>query len=500
VTYSLEAHGISKHFGGARALADASIRVRPGTVHALLGGNGSGKSTLIKCLAGVYPADTGAVRLRGREIAAEAITPQLADEAGLRFVHQDLGLFDFLTVAENFALGTRFPRNPIGGIRWRSLRRRVAELLRRFEIQAGPDTPVGRLRPATKTMVAIARALQDQEDNEHILLLDEPTASLADAESRELMESLRRRAAAGQTIVLVSHRLPEVLATAHDFTVFRDGRVAGTLESAAPTEDQLIELMAGRAERTSVRHGPASTGEVALQLDQIVAGPLTGLSLSVAAGEIVGLAGLLGSGRSTALGVSFGVRRPAGGSVRMSGRDVTGQPASAMIRRGAALVPQDRLLESVWPSMSVAENLSMSVLGRFFRGWMRRGPECAEAAALVRRFGIKTPSVAVPIAGLSGGNQQKVVLSRWLRRDPAVLLLDEPTQGVDVMSRADIYRHIRAAAAQGCAVLVASSDFSELADLCDRVVVLREGRAAASVPASELTADRLTDLVQRTAS
>ncbi|WP_170201614.1 sugar ABC transporter ATP-binding protein [Actinocorallia herbida] len=497
MTYVLDADHVSKRFGGAHALADAALRVRQGTVHALLGGNGSGKSTMIKCLAGVHSADAGTVRLHGREIKAENLTSSRARAEGLRFVHQDLGLFDSLTVAENFALDAGFPVHQLGGIRWRALRSRVGRLLERHELAVSSDTLVGALRPATKTMVAVVRALQDQEGTEHILMLDEPTASLPDAESRALMDTLRRRAAAGQTIVLVSHRLQEVLAVADDFTIFRDGRVVSRLEASSPSENELIELMVGEALSDEEVSPATISGERVLELSAVVAGPLTGLDLEVTAGEIVGLAGPLGSGRSTALSVIFGSHTPSSGEVRVGGQVMTGRTVAEMMRAGVALVPQDRGRDAAWPAAPVAENMTLSVLGRYFSGWMRDRASRADARDLIGRFAIKTPSVAAPLSALSGGNQQKVVLARWLRRDPTVLLLDEPTQGVDVRSRADIYRHIREVASRGCGVLVASSDFEELVRVCDRVVVLADGKAGPSLPVSGLSANRITELVQK---
>jgi ABC-type sugar transport system ATPase subunit len=499
VTLALEATSVVKHFGGTPALADANIRVRQGTVHALLGGNGSGKSTLIKCLAGVHAADAGEIRVRSRHIPAGEMTSRRAHAAGLRFVHQDLGLFESLTVAENFAIAEGFPVTVVGSVRWRALRARVGDLLALYGIAAAPDTPVGALRPATRTLVAIARALQDQEGSEFVLLLDEPTASLPDAESRSLMRALRHRADLGQTIVLVSHRLPEVIGIADDFTVFRDGRVAASLEAATPTEDQLIALMTGRAPAGHTARATAERGQPALEVTGLVAGPLNGLDVSVGAGEIVGVAGLLGSGRSTLLSSVFGAHRPRTGSVRVLGRELSGRSVRQRMRHGVALVPESRLRDAAFLSMSVRENLSVAVLPRYFRGWMRRRPERAEAGDLLRRFGVKASSTETGLATLSGGNQQKVVLARWLRRDPLVLLLDEPTQGVDAAARLDIHATIRESAAGGCAVLVASSDLSELAQLCDLVVVLRSGRITATVAGDELTADRLTELIQKEA-
>ena len=494
---ALEAISLAKHFAGTPALVDANLRVRQGTVHALLGGNGSGKSTLIKCLAGVYTADSGTVRLRGHQMTAAEISARRAHQAGLRFVHQDLGLFESLTVAENFALDAGFPTSVTGGIKWGALRTRVASLLDAYAISAGPDTPIGTLRPATKTLIAIARALQDQEGSEFVLLLDEPTASLPDAESRALMAALRHRASLGQTIVLVSHRMQEVLSVADDYTVFRDGRVAATLEATEPTEDQLVELMTGRTP-VKVRSRTDPVGkESVLEVSDLHSGPLRGLDLTILEGEIVGVAGLLGSGRSTLLGAVFGLQRPTAGSVRVSAVDLTRSSVRKRMRAGVASIPQNRLQDAAFINMTVRENVSASVLRQYFSGWMRGRRERSDAADLVRRFGVKTTSTEAGLATLSGGNQQKIVLARWLRREPRLLLLDEPTQGVDAGARTDIYAAIRESAADGCAVLVASSDFEELSLLCDRVVVLLAGRIASTVTGSELTADRLTELVQK---
>ncbi|HKT03279.1 MAG TPA: sugar ABC transporter ATP-binding protein [Rugosimonospora sp.] len=497
--------GLTKRFGGTLALDGVDLSLRPGKVHALLGGNGSGKSTAIKILAGVHHADAGQVRVRGTGYDARHFTARHAAQAGLRFVHQDLGLFPGLSVAENFALDAGYPVAPGRRIRWSALRRRVRQVLDAYEVAVDPGTPINALRPAERTMVAIARALQDQEGAQFVLVLDEPTASLAEHESTLLLRAVRRRAERGQTVLLVSHRLQEVLSVADDFTVFRDGRNAGTLLGASPTEDDIIAMMAGGGTREGVggarlRQDPApGAGRDVLRVSGLHAGPLRGIDLTLHEGEIVGVAGLVGSGRSTLLRSIFG-DRPHAGTVTLDGAAFAPGHAGAAMRRGVAYVPEDRAGEAAFSDLAIRDNLSASVLPSYWRPWgMPRRTERRDSLGLMRRFGIKAASPDVPFSTMSGGNQQKTVLARWLRRRPRVLLLDEPTQGVDVVARADIYRTIRDTAALGCAVLVASSDFVELAGVCDRVLILRAGRIAGQLARADVTADRLTELVQSTA-
>ena len=497
--FALEARGVHKRFGGTQALDDASLLLRPGTVHSLLGGNGSGKSSMVKCLAGVYRADAGQVTIHGRSIAAADITPAEAHGAGIRVVHQDLGLFDHISIEENFAFDGGFPTGVGGHIEWRQLRRQVAHLLEQYGIQARPRQLVGTLRPAQKTLVAIARALRDQTGSEFVLLLDEPTASLPRHESEALLVALRERAANGQTIAFVSHRLQEVRSVADEITVYRDGRVAGTLPGNAP-EDDVVALISGPgtlATASRVRMAPVATsGATLLEVENLTVGPLRDLNMSVGVGEIVGVAGLLGSGRSTLLDVVFGARRPSSGRVVIHDKALAPEGIRASMRRGIAHVPENRMRDAVFASMSVRENASATVIRRFWSGWMRTGRERTETRDLNERFNVKASGTEAPILSLSGGNQQKVVLARWLRRAPRLLLLDEPTQGVDVVAREEIYRTVRDAAANGCAVLVASSDHDELAAVCDRVVVLADGAPIATVAGTDLTPDRLTQLVQ----
>jgi ribose transport system ATP-binding protein len=493
---------LTKTFGATRALAGAGLTLRPGTVHALLGGNGSGKSTAIKILSGAYVADGGTIHIGEHTWPAAGYTARDGWSAGLRFVHQDLGLFDELTVAENFALDHGWPLGRGGRIRWGALRQRVAGLLERYEVDASPDMRVAALRPAQRTMLAIARAVQDHDGADRVLVLDEPTAALPRHESEILLRAVRRRADLGQTVLIVSHRMAEVLAVADDFTVFRDGRTVAHLVDAHPTEDELIGHMTGAA-AAAHEPGPSRPDRAAtvLEVRGLAGGPLTGVDLSVRAGEIVGLAGLVGSGRTSLLKTVFGEHRPAGGTITLAGRPAGGRDTvGTRMAGGVAYLPEDRLGEAAFAGLSVRENLSASVLRGFWRrGRMAHRAERAQSAELVRTYAIRTRSADAVFASLSGGNQQKVVLARWLRRAPRLLLLDEPTQGVDVMSRHDIYASIRRTAAGGCAVLVASSDFVELCELCDRVAVLAKGRVVAEVSGPGLTVDRLTALTQSSA-
>ncbi|WP_062378344.1 sugar ABC transporter ATP-binding protein [Demequina pelophila] len=499
-TLALDVRGVSKQFGGTKALDDASLAVRPGTVHGLLGGNGSGKSTLIKILAGAYRADAGRVAVFGREVALRDFNAAAAAEAGLRFVHQDLGLFDDLSIEENFALDAGYPLNSARGVAWKELRAQVARVLEEYELDAEPRTPVRDLRASDRTMVAIARALQGDDGKRLILVLDEPTASLAAHESQGLLDRIRRRADKGQTVVIVSHRLREVLSVADDFTVLRDGVVQGTLRDEHPTEDDIVALMAGGLTVSLRPTGSQShtTGRPMLEVEDLRSGPLEGVSLTVHEGEILGVAGLVGSGCSSLLQALFGAYRPHGGTMTLAGEEYAPESIGEAMDRGVAFVPEDRVHEAAFMDRSVRENIAIAMLKEYWTTkWMHRPREDRRASELIDRFHIKVDGPGSLFSSMSGGNQQKVVVARWLQREPRLLLLDEPTQGVDVMSRADIYATIRDSAKHGTAVIVASSDMSELHALCDRVVFLKQGRIEQEVFAGQLDVDGLTALVLR---
>ena len=496
---ALGLRGLSKTFPGTRALAGVDLDLRPGEIHALVGGNGSGKSTLIKILAGVYQADpVGVIEVAGRAAAAaDQWTPRDAFAAGLRFVHQNPGIFLDLTVAENVAIGAGFPTGPGGHIRWRELRARTRELIERYHLRAAPDQPLRSLRPADRTMVAIARALQDQERNQHgVLVLDEPTTALPAPDAELLLGALRRYAAAGLTILYVSHRIDEVLSLAGRVSVLRDGHLVGTVDAAGTTEAGVVGMIVGRRlEAGKGRDRAIGSGRVVLEARGLSGGPVRGVDLTLRDGEVLGLAGLLGAGQSELLRMVFGALPVGSGEVLVEGvARRFGGPADAMAA-GLGYVPAERAAEALFANLTVRENVSAGSVARYFRGLrLRHDEESRDVVAAMREFLIRAPSDVAPAFTLSGGNQQKLVLARWLRHRPRILLLDEPTQGVDVGSRQEIYALLHRAADAGTAAIVVSSDFGELERLCHRVVVMRRGRLVAELRAPEIDEHRLTEL------
>ena len=491
---ALVAQGVSKSFGATRALIDASLTLRRGEIHALLGGNGSGKSTLIKALAGVQPADAGTLRLDGVEHAAALFTASDAQAACLRFVHQQLSVFADMTVAENLAAGHGFARDRVRRIQWREVRRRAAEVLQRFEIPVRPDAQLGALSPPLQMMVAVARALQDSEDaTSGVLVLDEATAALTGPEVELLLDALRRYAAAGQTILFVTHRLGELAGFADRVTALRDGRVvAAGVDAASLTHDDIVDLIVGGAASDAADAvAPREPGQAALETRGLTVGRVRDVDLDVCAGEIVGIAGLVGSGRTTLLKSIFGADWERDGEVRVDGVELPARSVRRAVDAGVAYVSEDRAGQGIFADMTVRENLSAAVLPSYRRvAWLREGAEVNDAERLIDTFNIKSESSSALVSTLSGGNQQKVMLARWMRRAPRVLLLDDPTQGVDIGARREIYNMIREAAASGSGVVVVSSEFEELAELCDRVLVMVNGRLAAGYD-QPLDAERL---------
>jgi ribose transport system ATP-binding protein len=480
---AIDVRGVSKAFGGTKALSDVSFSIQHGRIHALLGGNGSGKSTLIKIMAGVYQADEGEIEVNGNAHSAATTSPDWARDVGLHFVHQGVGVFPDLSVAENFALGSSYERVNFGQIPWRSLNRRAEEILQRFEVNVSPKARMGDLRPALQTMVAICRALQDRDDEEaarDVLVLDEPTVALPADEVELLLDALRQHAARGQTVILVTHRLDEVLAVASDATFLRDGRHLETRAVTGMRREELVQRIAGiehPAPDTEANAGLNRTER--LRIEHLATGPLQDVNLLASGGDIIGIAGLLGSGRSSLLRSLFGIHAWRAGTVTLDGEDIKLKvPADAM-SKGIVYLPENRDTEASFADQPVRLNFSISHVGSYWKLWRlsRRGERNAARQA-VKDFSISAASVEAGFSSLSGGNQQKVVLARWMHLKPRLLLLDEPTQGVDVGARSMIHSLIRKAAADGAVVLVVSSDARELVELCNRVVGLHRGAVA----------------------
>ncbi|RKT31465.1 monosaccharide ABC transporter ATP-binding protein (CUT2 family) [Microbacterium sp. AG1240] len=490
---AVEVKNISKTFGAQRALDDLSVSFDSGRVTALLGQNGSGKSTLIKILSGFYTPDPGhgQALVHGDALALPS-NPRQVHAAGLRFLHQDLAVVPAMSVSDNFALTERFTGVVRGGfIAQRRQDARVSETLDRLGVPVRPSELMSDLAPAQQTMVAIARAFFEAE--RPTIFLDEPTASLPESEVQKVLAALRTAVDAGASIVYVSHRLDEVRQIADDLVILRDGRLVADTPNAGHTTKELVELVLGRTAPTSARGRSIKRREPVLVVDAVSGPRLQGISLEVGRGEILGVTGLIGCGRSELARILAGAQRPSTGALTLNDRPYAPTSPRAARRRGVGYVPQDRRAEGVVAGMTVAENASLSVLSRVTRaGLIQRGSERELADALIRRFGVVPHAPERLVGDLSGGNQQKVVFARNAALDLSVLVLDEPTQGIDIGARAEIADTCRDLAASGIAVIVASTDFDEIASLCDRVLVLDRGRIVDEVAGDDITVQRLT--------
>ena len=504
---ALTVTGLTKTFGGTRAVDDVSFDLEAGTIHALLGGNGSGKSTTIKMLSGMYRADAGSLDVGGERHDAASWTVGKSYAAGLRFVHQQASTFPELTVAENLAIGHGFETGVGGRVRWRAQRRRARDLLERLGLaNIDPRADLAQYGVATHAMVAIARALQDVElgidgGDAGILVLDEPTAALPPREVTLLLDELRRFAAAGRTIVYVTHRLEEVVQIADRATVLRDGVVAGTLERSEISHSTLVEMITGGVEvpGAAARGGTQKRGQARLRCRSLVGGAVRDATFEVGAGEIVGIAGLLGSGRSTLLRLVAGDAHRDEGEILIDECRVSFSGPHQSARAGVALSPEDRRESAAFMEMSVRENMGIASVHQFFRrGRLRHRREAAAARQLLTNYRVRAASTEVPLGTLSGGNQQKALLARWLRLGPRLMLLDEPTQGVDVGARAEIWQLVRRAVDDGSSALVVSSDLDELATVCDRVIVLSRGRTMRELAGDDIDDGTLQGIVLRT--
>jgi ribose transport system ATP-binding protein len=467
--------GIHKSFDGVPVLTDVDFEVLHGEVHALAGGNGAGKSTLMKILQGVYSLDAGEIEIDGEPVQLGSI--QDARAAGIGMVFQEFSLVPTLTVAQNISLGVE-PLNRGGLIRDREAVRRAREVFAEMEVDVDPRAMVGDLGTAYWQLTEIAKALSQ---NARVLIMDEPTASLAKHEADSLFELVGRLTERGISIIYISHRMDEVYRIADRITILRDGRRLLTEALTDVTPAQIVEGIVGKEieGQMSYQQRPErdAAAEPVLELHDVTAGPrVRGVSFSVGRGEIVGLAGLMGSGRTELARVLFGIDPLESGSIRLKGRELKLNGPQDAMAAGIALIPEDRRAQGLVLEHSVRENLTLPLLGR-----MRRGPLVDDrkgrslARDLIERFSIKVADPDKPIRRLSGGNQQKVVIAKWLGTEPAVLVMDEPTAGVDIGTKSEILETIRSLADEGMAVIVISSEYPELLAVSDRVVVLREG-------------------------
>ena len=485
----LRMQGLCKRFPGVQALQDADLDVEAGEVHVLLGENGAGKSTLMKVLCGQYFPDSGSVRFAGQDVGPAS--PREAERQGLIMIHQELNLVPGLTVAENIFLG----HEPTHGglVRSDTMRRDSRELLSRLRCDVDPDILVANLSVAEQQLVEIARALRQEV---RLLVMDEPTAALSDTEIEALFEVVRSLCTDGVPVIYISHRMKEIFAIGDRVTVMRDGHTVGTREVTKTDVGELIELMVGRniAEQIPKREVPI--GEEILRVEKLAReGALSPVTLSVRTGEILGVAGLMGSGRTELARAIFGADAIDGGTVQVAGRTLSGQDPADSIDAGLGFITEDRKQQGLLLQRSVAENVTLTCLDEISRfGTLDLGAERERAQSVVDRLQIRATSLDQEVVSLSGGNQQKVVLARWLAARCRVLLFDEPTRGIDVGAKVEIYELIGELVEQGVAVVLISSEMSELLGLADRVAVMHERALQGILPRSEATQEGIMQL------
>ncbi|MFB7527001.1 sugar ABC transporter ATP-binding protein [Streptomyces sp. NPDC056178] len=469
---------VSKSFGAVRALQDVSLSLRPGEVHALAGENGAGKSTLIKTLAGVHRPDGGQVLLDGRPVVFHG--PADARAAGIAVIYQEPTLFPDLSIAENIFMG-RQPRRGLGRIDHRAVREATEGLMRRLGVDLSPDRPARGLSIADQQIVEIAKALSFDA---RVLIMDEPTAALTGGETARLFSVVRTLRDQGAAVLFISHRLDEIFELCERVTTLRDGHLISSGPLTGLTEDDLVRRMVGRDLEDLYPKQDAAVGDVALSVGRLTReGVFRDVSFEVRRGEIVALAGLVGAGRTEVAQAVFGVDRADTGEVRVAGTVLRlGSPAAAMAA-GLALVPEDRRQRGLVMELSIERNIGLTGLGEVRRGGLvRRALEHERAADWAVRLRLKYSRLADAVGVLSGGNQQKVVLAKWLATEPSVLIVDEPTRGIDVGTKAEVHRLLSSLAADGLAVLMISSDLPEVIGMADRVLVMREGRLVAELP------------------
>lgn len=489
--YILEMEGICKEFPGVKALDHVQLRVRKGTVHGLMGENGAGKSTLMKILFGIYTPDRGRIRFKGREVRIGSARDAL--KLGISMIQQELTYVPHLTVAENIFLG----REPSSGFGWVQQRRMVAEARRLFEalqIDIDPTARMVDLSIANRQMVEIAAAVSHKAD---LIIMDEPTSAITDKEVEKLFQIIGALKSQGVAVIYISHKMDEIFRICDEITVLRDGQYIGTHPASQLTQDLLIQMMVGREIKQIFPKEPAPIGDVVLAVRNLTRrGKFYDVSFEVRRGEILGIAGLMGSGRTEVIESLFGIHPPDAGEIYLHGRQVQIRSPRQALRLGLGLLTEDRKLTGAFLPLSVRDNMIMASIDRFVSpvGLLKDRLVQQECQSYVERLAIKTPGLDELMLNLSGGNQQKVLLARLLMNDPEILILDEPTRGIDVGAKSEIHRLMSKLAQTGKAIIMISSELPEVLGMSDRIMVMHEGRKKGELRREEATQERILSL------
>ncbi|MDR1894569.1 MAG: sugar ABC transporter ATP-binding protein [Spirochaetales bacterium] len=483
----LEVSDVGKSFPGVNALENISIQFHKGEVHALLGENGAGKSTLMKILAGIHTPDSGTIRLRGKEVFFNK--PKQSMEAGIGMVHQELCLCPHQTAAENVYMG-RSPVNKFGFFDWKKLNADAQQIFAQLDMDVRPSDVVGNLSIAKQQMIEIAKAASM---NASIIILDEPTSSVTEEERLALFNMIRRLKEKDVAIIYISHRMEEILEIADCFTILRDGHFIVTKPVEGITIDEIITGMVGRT-LTYVEHEQSSgQDEPVMEAKGLTRrGVFENISFNVRKGEVLGLAGLVGAGRSEVARCIFGLDKMDSGAIWINGRECSIHSPRSAINYGVGFVTEDRKMDGSVLEMSVQENITLPILKTICKaGFINKTRDHLIARQAIENYGVKTPSPKQKVVNLSGGNQQKVIIAKWLTTNPKVLILDEPTRGIDVGAKNEIYKMINELTAKGLAVIMISSEMPEILRMSDRVIVMREGKITAEIPKKDATQDTI---------
>lgn len=481
----LELKGVIKDFPGVRALDGASLSIHEGRVMALLGENGAGKSTLMKVMTGIHAPNAGTITLRGKECLFQ--NPKESQAAGIAIIHQELNLISHLSIAENIFLGHEFEKK--GRIDWKKLYTEADRLIERLNLNHSSKELVGSLSVGKRQMVEIAKALSQDAS---IIVMDEPTDALTDAETESLFAVIRELTAQGKSLVYITHRLKEVFEICHDVTVMRDGKFIAEKPVSEISEQWIIEQMVGRKLTDLFPRVDVEAGPVTLEVKDLVGEQVNGVSFSIAEGEIVGIAGLMGAGRTEFAQTVYGALSRTGGTISMSGKRVDIRSPKDAISHGISYVSEDRKRDGLVLGLSVRENMSLSSLGSFEKGLkLNQQAERTEVDSYVGAFNIKTPSIEQIIKNLSGGNQQKVAIAKALMTKPKLLILDEPTRGVDVGAKKEIYELINTLKEKGLSIIMISSEMPEVLGMSDRIVVMHNQTITGEFPIEEATQEKI---------